>query len=169
MSQPLRLSGVIKESIVDGPGIRLVVFTQGCPHKCKGCHNPDTHDPNGGYDSNTDNILEAVEKNPMLKGVTFSGGEPFMQAHALAILAEQLHSMGLDIITYTGYTFENLLAGFQQHPDWKELLEQTDILIDGPFILEQKSLMLHFRGSKNQRALDVKESMRQGKAVEIDL
>lgn len=92
-----------------------------------------------------------------------------MQAHALAILAEQLHSMGLDIITYTGYTFENLLAGFQQHPDWKELLEQTDILIDGPFILEQKSLMLHFRGSKNQRALDVKESMRQGKAVEIDL
>lgn len=162
----LRLAGVIKESIVDGPGIRFTVFTQGCPHKCKGCHNPQTHDFDGGYESCVENIIEEIKKNPILQGVTLSGGEPFAQAKALTVLAKQVHELGLNIMTYTGYTFEQLTAGFEKHPEWKTLLEETDILVDGPFILEQKSLMLHFRGSKNQRLIDVKKSLEAGKVVD---
>ncbi len=161
----IRLAGVIRESIVDGPGIRLTVFTQGCPHNCPGCHNPQTHDFDGGYMSDTDNILKAIKENPMLQGVTFSGGEPFMQCRPLTALAKECHKLGLNIMVYTGYTFENLLAGFKENPQWKELLENTDILVDGPFILQQRSLMLHFRGSKNQRILDVPRSLSEGKAV----
>lgn len=161
----IRLAGVIRESIVDGPGIRLTVFTQGCPHNCPGCHNPQTHDLDGGYMSDTDNILKAIKENPMLQGVTFSGGEPFMHCQPLTELAKECHKLGLNIMVYTGYTFENLLAGFKENPQWKELLENTDILVDGPFILQQRSLMLHFRGSKNQRILDVPRSLSEGKAV----
>lgn len=161
----LRLAGVVRESIVDGPGIRLTVFTQGCPHHCKGCQNPQTHDPKGGYDSNVDNIISAIKENPMLQGVTLSGGEPFMQPEALAVLAQKTHSMGLNIMTYTGYTYEQLLAGFDQHPHWKALLKETDILVDGKFILEEKSLMLHFKGSKNQRIIDVPKSLKSGEVV----
>lgn len=161
----LRLAGVIKESIVDGPGIRFTVFTQGCPHKCKGCHNPQTHDFNGGYESCVENIIEEIKKNPILQGVTLSGGEPFAQAKALTRLAKEVHKLGLNIMTYTGYTFEQLVAGFDKNPEWKTLLEETDILVDGPFILEQKSLMLHFRGSKNQRLIDVKKSLEAGTVV----
>ena len=164
MSQ-LRLAGVVRESIVDGPGIRLTVFTQGCPHHCEGCHNPQTHDFNGGYISNTDNILKAIKENPMLQGVTFSGGEPFMQCEPLTELAKECHNLGLNVMVYTGYTFEALLKGFDENPQWKSLLENIDILVDGPFILSQRSLMLHFRGSKNQRILNVPESLKAGTAV----
>lgn len=164
----IRLAGVVRESIVDGPGIRLTVFTQGCPHHCKGCHNPQTHDFNGGYLSDTDNIIKAVRQNPMLQGVTFSGGEPFMQCEPLCELAQQCHRMGLDIMVYTGFTFEQLQNGFEQHPQWKKLLENADILVDGKFVAEQKSLMLHFRGSKNQRVIDVPKSLEQNKAVLLD-
>ncbi|GHU82061.1 anaerobic ribonucleoside-triphosphate reductase activating protein [Clostridia bacterium] len=165
----LRLAGVIKESIVDGPGIRLTVFTQGCPHKCEGCHNPQTHDSAGGYDSSVENIVNEVKKNPLLHGVTLSGGEPFMQAESLAKLAKELHLLGLNIITYSGYTFEEILSVAQKHPSWSELLNETDILIDGKFELEQKSLLLHFRGSKNQRVIDVKQSIAMGKIVEVEI
>lgn len=161
----IRLAGVIRESIVDGPGIRLTVFTQGCPHHCEGCHNPQTHDFNGGYISDTNNILNVIKENPMLQGVTFSGGEPFMQCEPLTELAKECHSLGLNVMIYTGFTFEHLQAGFEENPQWKALLENTDILVDGPFILSQRSLMLHFRGSKNQRILNVPESLHIGKAV----
>lgn len=150
---PIRLAGVIRESIVDGPGIRLVVFVQGCPHHCPGCHNPDTHDPAGGYISTIGHILEAVDKNPLLAGVTFSGGEPFGQPVPLTELARELHARGLNIVTYTGYTMEHLLGAFAEHPEWEALLREIDILVDGPFILEQKDMLLKFRGSKNQRVL----------------
>ena len=100
--KPLRLAGVIRESIVDGPGIRLVIFTQGCPHHCEGCHNPETHDPAGGYISQPENILNAIRQNPLLQGVTFSGGEPFAQAPALAELGRRIRKLGLGIMTYTG-------------------------------------------------------------------
>lgn len=165
----LRLAGVIRESIVDGPGIRMTVFTQGCPHHCKGCHNPTTHDFNGGYVSDPENILKAIDQNPLLKGVTFSGGEPFMQAEALAELAVEIHKRGLDIITYTGFTYEQLLDSFGKFPDRKELLKQTDYLIDGKFEEDKKSLNLKFRGSSNQRIIDVKKSMEIGKIVEAVL
>ena len=161
----IRLAGVVRESIVDGPGIRLTVFTQGCPHHCQGCHNPQTHDFNGGYVSNTDNIFKAVQQNPMLQGVTFSGGEPFMQCEPLCELAQKCHQLGLNIMVYTGFTFEQLQAGFDQHPQWKELLENADILVDGKFVYKEKSMLLPFRGSKNQRILDVPQSLKQKKAV----
>lgn len=164
--QILRLAGVIRESIVDGPGIRLVVFGQGCPHHCTGCHNPETHDPAGGYDSHPENILKAIQKDPLLQGVTFSGGEPFEQAAAFAELGREIRKLGLGITTYTGYTYEYLMQHLEEEPGWQELLEVTDILVDGPFILAERSLDLRFRGSKNQRLIDVPASRQQNQVVE---
>ena len=164
----LRISGIIKESIVDGPGIRFVIFSQGCPHRCKGCHNPSTFDFNGGYIAKIDDLMSEIKKNPLLKGVTFSGGEPFVQAEAFSKIAMQCHLLELNVISYTGYTFENLVSGFYNHPEWRTLLENIDILIDGPFIEEQKSLMLLFRGSYNQRIIDVKSSLIAMKAVLLE-
>ena len=165
-NKTLRLAGVMRESIVDGPGIRMTIFGQGCPHHCKGCHNPETHDPNGGYISNPENILKAIDQNTLLQGVTFSGGEPFFQAEAFAVLGEKIKEKGLHIATYSGYTFEQILAGIEEgRPGWKELLSVTDLLIDGRFILEERSLNLLFRGSKNQRLINVKKSLESGEAV----
>lgn len=167
--QNIRISGVIKESIVDGPGIRFVIFTQGCPHMCSECHNPSTHDFDGGYLTNIDNILEVIKQNPLLSGVTFSGGEPFYQAKILSKLAKQIKNTGLNILTYTGYTFEYLINNSSEINNWKDLLEQTDILIDGPFIKEQKSLLLKFRGSSNQRIIDCKQSLKNRFVIEKEL
>ena len=161
----LRLAGVVNESIVDGPGIRTAVFVQGCPHRCEGCHNSHTWDFSGGYDREVDDIIETVSKNPLLKGITLSGGEPFSQAGPLSELAKKAHNIGLDVFTYSGYTFEEILAGFRDNPGWRALLEQSDYLVDGKFDLSQKSLELRFRGSKNQRVLDVKKSLSEGRAV----
>lgn len=162
----LRLAGVIRESIVDGPGIRMTIFTQGCPHHCEGCHNPQTHDFNGGYISQPENILKAIDANPLLKGVTFSGGEPFMQADALADLAVEIHKRGLNVLTYTGFTFEELVGSFEKFPERKRLLEQSDYLIDGKFVLSLRSLNLQYRGSSNQRIIDVKKSLESSCAEE---
>ena len=164
----LRLAGVIRESIVDGPGMRMTIFTQGCPHNCEGCHNPQTHDFSGGYISHPENILKELDKDKLLRGVTFSGGEPFMQPEALAELALEIHKRGLDIVTYTGFTFEQLIDSFDKHPERRLLLEQTDYLIDGKFVLSLRSLELHFRGSSNQRIIDVKKSLEEGRAVEVE-
>ena len=104
----LRIAGTVNDSIVDGPGIRFSIFVQGCPHNCEGCHNPQTHDFNGGAIFTTEELLDKVKGNPLLDGVTFSGGEPFCQAEALAKLGKDIKALGLNIITYTGYTFEQL-------------------------------------------------------------
>ena len=165
MSQ-IRVAGIVQESIVDGPGIRLVVFSQGCPHHCPGCHNPETHDPDGGYFEETDRIWDAFQKNPMLAGITLSGGDPFMQPLPLAELAEKVRLMGKTVITYTGYTMEYLMEHLTEHPGWKELLEQTDILIDGPYMENRRSLLLHFRGSDNQRYIDPAASLQEGRVIE---
>ncbi len=163
----LRLAGVIRESIVDGPGIRMTIFGQGCPHRCKGCHNPNTHDPKGGYISHPENILKAIDENPLLQGVTFSGGEPFLQAEGFAKLGAEIKKRKLHLMTYTGYTYEQILDGIEKgEKGWMELLSVTDILVDGRFILEEKSLNLLFRGSKNQRLIDVKKSLEE-KSVEL--
>ena len=164
----LRVSGVISESIVDGPGMRFVIFAQGCNHHCKGCHNPSTFDLNGGKLVDIDTLMGEIKKNPLLKGVTFSGGEPFLQAGVFAEIAKQCHLLGLDVISYTGYTFENLVSGFEEHPDWKILLN-VDVLIDGPFIEEKKSLLLLFRGSSNQRILDAKLSLRKCQPILMNI
>ena len=165
----LRISGVIRESIVDGPGIRFVVFCQGCPHRCEGCHNPQTHDFDGGNMCSVERILEEIKKNPLLKGVTFSGGEPFSQPEALCELADGILEMGLDIIVYSGYTFEELLGMSEKISHVKGLLEKCYVLIDGRFELDKRTLALPFRGSTNQRIIDLKKSFEKGEAVEMDL
>lgn len=150
----LRIAGLVDESIADGPGLRLVVFTQGCLHGCKGCHNPQTHDPAGGYWLDIDEIRALYSRNPLLAGITFSGGEPFLQADTLAVLGRLVHELGGDVLTYTGYILENLLAyPLSANPGVSALLMETDILIDGPFIAEQASHDLDYRGSANQRIL----------------
>lgn len=169
MSTPLRLAGVIRESVVDGPGWRFVVFSQGCRHNCEGCHNPQTHDFNGGYMSDVDKIIGEIKKDPLLKGVTLSGGDPFEQAENFSVLAKEVHALGLDVVTYTGYTFEQLYKGMEKNEGWHHLLSETDILIDGKFVLAKKSLNCKFRGSTNQRVIDPKKSLETGKAVEIEI
>ena len=151
----LRIAGTIGESIVDGPGIRYVLFTQGCPHGCPGCHNPQTHDFAGGKEVDTDLLLADILKNPFVKAVTLSGGEPFAQPQALAQLAAALKQKGFHLMCYSGYTFEQLL----QRADARPLLETLDLLVDGPFVAAQKSIDLRFRGSANQRILDVPASL----------
>ena len=158
----LNLSGIVSDSIVDGPGIRTTFFCQGCPHHCPGCHNPETWDFGCGTDVPVEDLVEIVRRNPLCRGVTFSGGEPFAQAAGFAKLARLLKEKGYEVASYSGYTFEALLEGSE---DQKELLSSIDILIDGPFLLAQKSLEVPFRGSRNQRILDVKKSLAEGKAV----
>ena len=158
----LDLSGIAGDSIVDGPGIRTTVFAQGCPHHCPGCHNPETWEFGCGTQMPEEAILEAVKSNPLCRGVTFSGGEPFAQAEGFCALARLLKQEGYELASYTGYTFEQLLSGT---PAQKALLHLLDVLIDGPFELEKRSLALSFRGSSNQRILDVPASLAAGKAV----
>lgn len=165
----IRMAGVVSESIVDGPGIRFTLFVQGCPHKCEGCHNPQTHDFSGGKDDDTDAILERILENPLLDGVTFSGGEPFCQAKPLADLAMKIKAAGLDVISYSGYTIEYLIKHSNSENGYMELLNEIDYLIDGPFVLSLKSYEARFRGSTNQRIIDVKKTLEKGEAVTADI
>lgn len=150
----LRISGIVEESIVDGPGLRYVIFTQGCPHHCKGCHNPETHEATGGRCIESLTVLEQFDENPLLSGITFSGGEPFLQPAPLAELAKKIHARNKTVVVYTGYTFEALCTVASTNKAVAALLAETDVLIDGPYIEEQRDLTLLFRGSSNQRLLD---------------
>jgi anaerobic ribonucleoside-triphosphate reductase activating protein len=165
MNETIRIAGVIRQSIVDGPGLRFVVFTQGCPHACPGCHNPETHDFAGGYDSRVADLLAAFDGNPLLKGVTLSGGEPFCRAAELIPFVEEIRRRGKNVWCYTGYTFEQLLAMAELDKAIATLLPLIDVLIDGPFLLEERDLTLRFRGSGNQRVLDMPASLERGEAV----
>ena len=160
----LELAGIVTDSIVDGPGIRTCVFCQGCPHHCPGCHNPETWEFGCGTPMEESRILEIVRSNPLCRGVTFSGGEPFAQAEGFARLARLLKDAGYEVASYSGYTFEQLLGGT---PAQRQLLSLIDVLIDGPFVLSERSLQLAFRGSRNQRILDGPKSLAAGAAVEI--
>lgn len=166
MCNGIRVAGIVKESIVDGPGIRLVVFTQGCKHNCLGCHNPHTHSFEGGEVVSVESIVSMVKENPLLDGITLSGGEPFEQAKALSKLAKIIKELGLNVVTYTGYTYEFIVSSFSEHTGWEELLENTDILIDGRFEIEKRNLALKFRGSENQRIIDIKRTMQEGKIIQ---
>ena len=159
----LDLSGIVSDSIVDGPSIRTTIFSQGCPHQCPGCHNPETWAFGCGTQVPVETIVDIVRSNPLCRGVTFSGGEPFAQAAGFAKLAGLLKEKGYEVASYSGYTFEELLKGTE---DQKQLLASIDILIDGPFLQAQKSLEIAIRGSRNQRILDVKKSLATGCAVE---
>ena len=159
----LDLSGIVSDSIVDGPGIRTTIFSQGCPHHCPGCHNPETWAFGCGTQISEEAVVDIVRSNPLCRGVTFSGGEPFSQPEAFAKLAALLKQQGYEVASYSGYTFEALLEGSDTQ---KALLAAIDILIDGPFLLAEKSLEVPFRGSRNQRILDVPKSLQAGTAVE---
>ena len=151
----IRIADIVQDSIVDGRGIRMTIFTQGCPHHCAGCHNPHTHDPLGGREVTVTEIIDQMKSNPLLDGVTFSGGEPFEQIEAVKYIAHEAHRRGLDVWCYTGWTWEQIM----RDPHKRGLLAYIDVLVDGRFDLEQRSLELKWRGSKNQRVIDVGESL----------
>ncbi len=161
----LNVASIKGDSCVDGPGLRVVVFCQGCPHNCNGCHNPQSHAFGAGTNYSLEQIFNKIQGFKLCKGVTLSGGEPFCQAQPLALLAKKLKSNGYEVACYTGFVFEELLKNENTHI--MELLKNIDVLIDGRFVLSKKSLDLRFRGSENQRILDVNESIKQGKAVLI--
>ncbi len=162
----IQLAGIARESIVDGPGLRYTVFVQGCPHGCPGCHNPGTHDFSGGKTYEIETLIKDIKEQKLISGLTFSGGEPFCQAKELCAVWDGVGNEKLNLIVYTGYTFEKLLQ--ENNPDKIALLQRAAYLIDGPFVLSQRDLTLPFRGSKNQRILDVQASLTKGEAVEIE-
>lgn len=164
----IRIAGTANDSIVDGNGLRYTIFVQGCPHHCKGCHNPQTHSFDGGKEVSISDLFDEITSNILLDGVTFSGGEPFAQAKPLIKLADLIkQNTNLNIVTYTGYTFEEIVTS--SNPDWIALLDRTDILIDGEFIEDLKSYELRFRGSSNQRCIDVKQSLLQHEVILADI
>lgn len=161
----MRIAGTVQESIVDGVGFRFTLFTQGCPHGCEGCQNPQTHDFNGGKELTIGEIVEELLSNPLTDGITFSGGEPFCQAAECAEIAEIARENRLNVWTYTGYTFEQLIEMSKTDSGVKELLSLTDVLVDGRFILSEKTYDAPWRGSRNQRLIDVPASLKAGGIV----
>ena len=159
----LSIGGIEPESIVDGPGFRYTVFVQGCKLSCPGCHNAYLQPFEGGRGITVEEILDAIEDNPLLDGLTLSGGGPFTQAGASAALAEGVHAMGLSVMTYTGYTFE--ARWLANRPDWRRLIMASDVLVDGPFIRSLRNIDLRFRGSSNQRLIDVRRTFAAGKII----
>lgn len=153
---------------MDGPGIRMVVFAQGCKHRCPGCHNPETHSFDGGTLVTVDSIIDQAKKNPLLDGITFSGGEPFEQAEAFAVLAKEAKKLNLNIVTYTGYTYEYIVENFLNFSGWEALLNETDILVDGRYEEDKRNLLLKFRGSENQRIIDIKRTKSENRIVVMD-
>ena len=161
----MKLAGINTESVVDGDGLRMTIFGQGCPHHCKGCHNPSTWDFNGGDETSPEKIISMVKENPLLDGVTFSGGEPFVHAKDFAWIAKEIHHLGLNVWSYSGYTYEELQKLAKTNKDIASFLAEIDVLVDGKFILTKRDLSLKFRGSSNQRIIDMKKTRETGKVV----
>lgn len=161
----MRIAGTVQDSIVDGPGFRFTLFTQGCPHGCEGCHNPQTHDFSGGKEMTVEEIIDELLSNPLTDGITLSGGEPFCQASDCAIIAKAARDNKLNVWAYSGYTFEELYEMSRDDDGIAQLLSLTDVLVDGPFVLAEKTYNAAWRGSRNQRLINVPESLKAGKAV----
>ena len=159
----MQIYGIVPESVVDGPGWRTAIFCQGCFHNCEGCHNPNSHDPNGGKHMEVQEIVNLFE--PHIDGITLTGGEPFEQASDCATLAKEAHKQGLNVWCYTGYLYDDLLCLTILNPQIDLLLSEIDVLVDGPFILAQRSLDLLYKGSKNQRIINVPKSLACGEVV----
>ena len=159
----MKIYGLVQDSIVDGPGFRFSCFVQGCPHHCPGCHNPGSHDPSGGTEMTVEAVAAQLLGNPMTDGLTLSGGEPFTQPEDCLALAKIAHEHKLNVWCYSGWTFEYL----RDHGTdaQKALLQELDVLIDGLYLQEQRSLSLSWRGSRNQRVIDVPASLRSGETV----
>ena len=163
----MRIAGFEQDSIVDGPGLRFTVFVQGCGMHCEGCHNPSTWDIDGGTEMPVDDVILEMVKSPLTDGLTLSGGEPFLQAGGCVELAEAARSMGLNVWAWSGFSFEELLVRSQAEPDIMKLLSLVDVLVDGAFVQELRTLDLKWRGSRNQRVINVPESLASGQAVEL--
>ena len=162
----IRLAREIQpDSIVDGKGIRTVIWTQGCSHNCKGCHNPDTHDFNGGFLKDIDVLKEEIRSLEMQDGITLSGGDPFFQIDAIYEIAKFCNEINLNVWCYTGFTFEELLKMSNKNPKIISLLSKIDVLVDGKFVEAKKSYDCKFRGSTNQRLIDVSKSLKKGEIV----
>ncbi|GFZ34140.1 anaerobic ribonucleoside-triphosphate reductase-activating protein [Clostridium zeae] len=155
----IRLSGIIHESLVNGPGIRRVFFSQGCKHNCKECFNPETHNFDGGELRNMDELIEDLKSNPIITGVTFSGGDPFEQADKFSYMAQKIKALGLNIWCYTGYKFEYILSNLKDNEAWDRLINNIDVLVDGRFEITLRDESIKYRGSSNQRVIDVKSSL----------
>ena len=164
----IRVSGIVGQSVVDGPGMRMVIFTQGCPHHCLGCHNPHTHDLACGSDYHAEDILAQFDRNPLLAGMTLSGGEPFLQAEGLVGIAAAVRARGKNVWCYSGYTFEELHAWAARDTAVRHLCEHIDVLVDGRYDSRRRNLSLRFRGSDNQRVIDMPVSLLTGYAVSLD-
>ncbi len=159
----MKIFGLAQDSIVDGPGFRFSCFVQGCPHNCPGCHNPQSHDPAGGREMPVEEVAAQLLRNPLTDGLTLSGGEPFAQPEDCLDLAKIAHSHNLNVWCYSGWTFEFLRD--QGTDAQKALLREVDVLVDGPFILAERSLALQWRGSRNQRVINIPESLQSGSVV----
>lgn len=156
----MRIYGLAQDSIVDGPGLRFVCFVQGCPHHCHGCHNPGSHDPAGGTEMRVGDVIERMLSNPLTDGLTLSGGEPFEQAEDCVVIARAAHDHGLNVWCYTGYTYEHLLR--HGTGDQIALLAEVDVLVDGRYEENKRSLSLEWRGSSNQRVIDLNRRVNDG-------
>lgn len=161
----MRIHSTIQDSIVDGPGLRYVVFVQGCSHNCRGCHNPATHDYDGGRDAAVEDLVAEMRQNPLCEGLTLSGGEPFDQAWECSLLASRARIEGKTVWTYTGYGLDYILRQARRSVPWALLLHHTNVLVDGPFVESLKSYDAKFRGSTNQRLIDVPKSLEAGEVV----
>ena len=168
MDEVVRIANIIDDSIVDGPGIRMTIFFQGCKHGCKGCFNPETWDFNDGHDCKIIDIYNAAMKNPLLQGITLSGGDPIYQVSAALKLVELFENTNLDIMVYTGFTYEELQEIEKNNGDLQAFLSKIDYLVDGQFVLELKDIGLKFRGSSNQRIIDMKKTRSEDRVVTIE-
>ena len=160
----IHVQNIMHSSAVDGTGFRDVLFVNYCPHKCEGCHNPQTWDYENGKDMTVKEVFDSLTESS-ITNVTFSGGEPFCQPKALVTLAKMLKEVGKTIWAYSGFTFEKLM----ENKDTKELLELCDVLVDGKFVKAEAKLNMRFKGSENQRIIDVKKSLLQGEIVLANL
>ena len=157
----VRIAGMVQDSIVDGPGLRMTIFMQGCPHKCCGCHNPHTHDLDGGYVVDADDIIDQINCNPLLDGITFSGGEPLEQGEAIVYIVSKIEVERLTVWCYTGWMWEEIMQDA-----WKKwVVGWVDVLVDGRFMIDKRTLELKWRGSENQRIINVQGSLSGGKVV----
>lgn len=169
MEKYIRLAGIVYESLVNGPGLRRVFFAQGCKHNCEGCFNKETHNFNGGELREIDILIDDVINNPLLKGITFSGGDPLEQSEGFSYMAKAFKKKNLNIWCYTGYDFEKILDMMKENKSLYELISNIDVLVDGKFEINNKNDSLRFRGSTNQRLINVKESLEKNEIIIVEL
>ena len=153
---------VTYDSIVDGPGLRTVIWFQGCKWNCKGCHNPQTHNMLGGFEIDIDKLINGIDLT-LQAGVTLSGGDPFFQQEAVKEICKKLKEKNINIWCYTGFLFEELIEKYDY------ILKYIDVIVDGPFMINKKDLNLIFKGSSNQRIIDVQKTLKEGKIYEVKL